>query len=134
MSDFKRISDKKVIHVWGCKDCNVEFEIPPTFYEEAGEPICNRCNRDMKYIETKIKVPRVMVFLEAGIVHDVMADSPAILRFIDYDTEGSDNIQKIHLVDKDNKLCKETHCVHIIKKDMDGIEDLEPFFKQKAIK
>lgn len=79
--------------------------------------------------------PRIIVFIEGGVVHDVMSDSPAQVRIIDYDVEGSDKVKKIRLVEEDGKsLSKKTYECHIYKCDLDGVEDLEPFFKQRSIK
>jgi ABC-type polysaccharide/polyol phosphate transport system ATPase subunit len=80
-------------------------------------------------------VPRVIMFIEGGVVHDVMSDAPVELRVIDYDTDGCDNVSNIRLVVEDGKtLSKNKHACHVLKYSLKGVEDVEPFFKQKSIK
>ncbi len=81
-----------------------------------------------------VRTPRVILFVEGGVVHDVMSDLPVEIRVIDYDVEGSDNIQHFRLVGANNKLVRGTQFAHISKYNLKGEEDLEPFFKQRAIK
>ena len=84
--------------------------------------------------DTLIRAPRVICFVEGGCVHDVMSDQPVTLRIVDYDVEGCDDVDKIHLVGENNVLNAESEDCHIIKYDLEGIEDLNPFFKQECIR
>lgn len=49
---MRKINDDNIIHKWRCPECGEEAYIPPTFYEEAGTPLCE-CT-DMNYIETQV--------------------------------------------------------------------------------
>lgn len=127
-SGYKKIKDEDVINVWTCHDCVVDVEVSPTFYEDAGTPMCKKCGRDMSYSETMVRTPRVILFVEGGVVHDAMSDTPVTLRIVDYDVEGQMGANFIKLPRGGKELC------YVSKYDLDGIEDLNPFFKQKAIK
>ena len=124
---MKKINDSDVVSVWTCHDCLIDVEISPTFYEDNGTPMC-KCGRDMSYSETKVREPRVILFVEGGVVHDVMADAPVTLRVIDYDVEGSDKYVMVKLPRGGKEAA------HVSKYDLEGIEDLKPFFRQKEIK
>jgi len=55
----RKIADNKVVSIWKCPECGHEAVIPPTFYGEAGSPMCSvnesKCNgQDMEYVETRI--------------------------------------------------------------------------------
>jgi hypothetical protein len=50
---WEKIKDCNILMVWGC--CNTIVEIPPTFYEKSGTPVCGICGKDMKYVETIIR-------------------------------------------------------------------------------
>ena len=57
---WKKIEDHKVRHIWKCEDedCNCnqeEIEVGPTFYTNAGTPICEN-GLDMTYQRTEINV------------------------------------------------------------------------------
>ena len=92
------------------------------------------CGGGLKRTGMYFKKPRVICFVEGGVVHDVMADQPVTLRIIDYDVDGCDDVDKIHLVGENNVLNAESEDCHIIKYDLEGIEDLNPFFKQECIR
>lgn len=100
-------------------------------------PVCNAikgsslCDTVCQQLSKAEKDPRVILFIEGGIIHDVMADAPVKIRIIDYDTEGSDRAKFIKLPGSEKG---EVERVHISKYDMAGIEDVEPFFKQKEIR
>lgn len=59
-SEWKKIADENVQHIWTCDsvDCPKYHEpvsVFPTFYAEAGEPVCGNCGQDMSYCHTEIK-------------------------------------------------------------------------------
>lgn len=76
-----------------------------------------------------MKKPRVIIFVEGGVVHDIMSDSPIEIRVVDYDVEGSDDYQTIKLSEG-----PETHDVRLSKYSLKGEEDLDFFFNQKGFK
>ena len=59
MSEWKKIEDSKVRHLWECQDEECENSevvmVNPTFYEENGTLVCY-CGEDMRYIRTEIKI------------------------------------------------------------------------------
>ncbi len=50
------IPDDRIRLVWGCPVCKKEACVPPTFFEESGEPMCfNECREEpMEYIRTEV--------------------------------------------------------------------------------
>ena len=59
-STWKTIKDCKVQHIWACDDeaCSrkdVPIIVPPTFYMDAGTPLCSYCGEDAVYQRTEIK-------------------------------------------------------------------------------
>ena len=62
MSDkWVTTADGAVRHVWvcgvdGCEDKGKEITIPPTFYADAGTPICGEDGHDMCYVRTEIRL------------------------------------------------------------------------------
>ena len=52
---WKKVSDTNVLMVWKCTsdDCALKG-VPPTFYEEAGTPVCEECGGDMSYSHTLV--------------------------------------------------------------------------------
>ena len=52
---MKRIEDYKVCMFWKCEDCDCVTEVPPTFYQNNGTPVCAECDRDMSYSHTEIE-------------------------------------------------------------------------------
>lgn len=56
---WKKIPDEQVRHVWRCKSSHCESKVTvyvdPSFYAEAGTPVCVECDGDMTYIRTEIK-------------------------------------------------------------------------------
>lgn len=58
----KIIADNKIFHIWECKRLGClndkETEIPPTFYQDNGTPICD-CGDDMTYVRTEVEVRSV---------------------------------------------------------------------------
>lgn len=129
MKQFISINKLNVRYVKKCCLCNGAFDDV-----KEGDSRCPKCKTLSLIVDdVLVQVPRVICFVEGGVVHDVMADQSAQLRIIDYDTEGSGNIQTIHLVEAENQLCDETQECHIGKWDLERIEDLDPFFNQEAI-
>ena len=124
MNDYVSIKKFDTINRQRCGKCSHEWN------GVCG--VCNKCGStvDIKSIDTLIKVPRVIAFVEGGVVHDVMANQPVQLRIIDYDTEGSGDVMNIKLPEGN----KEGVYVHVGKWNLKGVEDLDPFFKQKAIR
>lgn len=57
MENWKTIPDDKVCLVWKSGDCGCgkTAEVPPTFFEENGTPLCD-CGDDMVYVRTEIKI------------------------------------------------------------------------------
>ncbi len=57
---WKVIPDNQVFHHWKCKNRHCMKKescfVLPTFYQEAGTPVCDGCGNDMTYIETKVKI------------------------------------------------------------------------------
>ena len=51
-----RIDDEKIENHWECKECNEETTVFPTFYEEAGTPVCPKCGMDMEYSHTEVDI------------------------------------------------------------------------------
>ena len=56
---WTKIADSKVQMVWRCPVCEATVIVNPTFYEDAGTPICTSKNlscdgNDMKYVRTEI--------------------------------------------------------------------------------
>ena len=131
-SGYKKINNSDITSVWTCHYCLIGVKVEPSFYEDNGTPIC-KCGRDMSYSETQVRTPRVILFVEGGVIHDVMADASVTLRMIDYDVEGAD-ADKTKLIKLPGSVRGEKQVCAITKYDLDGIEDLNPFFKQKAIK
>jgi hypothetical protein len=60
------VSDTKVQSVWACKDkesCtqrNFKVFISPTFYTDAGTPMCGECGEDLTYSHTEVCVPAIV--------------------------------------------------------------------------
>jgi len=52
---WKKIKDKNIQHYWECKDCHKKAVISPDWYENNGTPVCDSCDRDMKYAYTRVK-------------------------------------------------------------------------------
>lgn len=56
--DYRVLPDSQVLLIWRCATCGMTAEVPPTFFEESGTPICHsdrECDgNDMKYIETRL--------------------------------------------------------------------------------
>ena len=52
------IPDNKLIAIWKCPKCGHEADIPPTFYENSGNPICDQFDEcegcEMTYVETRL--------------------------------------------------------------------------------
>jgi hypothetical protein len=53
---WKPIPDHEVLLIWksGHCGCDKTAEIPPTFFEENGTPLCD-CGDDMIYVRTEIQ-------------------------------------------------------------------------------
>lgn len=56
---WKKVNDYKVRHRWvhpDVADCGGEKEVfvDPSFYAEAGTPVCGECGADMVYAGTEI--------------------------------------------------------------------------------
>ena len=76
-----------------------------------------------------MKKPRVVIFIEGGVIHDIMSDSPIEIRVVDYDIEGSDDYTTIKLPEGSEK-----HEVRLSKYSLKGEENLNFFFNQKGFK
>lgn len=50
-----RVPDEDVWHVWACEKCESLIHVEPTFYGEAGTPVCEECGDDMEYSHTLVK-------------------------------------------------------------------------------
>lgn len=61
---WKVIADNKVRHIWSWPDGSHETAIDPTFYAEAGTPVCSGDDAeeagcegdDMVYVRTEVKI------------------------------------------------------------------------------
>lgn len=53
--NFDIIPDERVQCVWFCTSCGQYESVPPTFYQEAGTPVC--CDLDMHYCHTRVTRP-----------------------------------------------------------------------------
>ena len=57
----KAVADKNVFMVWKCGVCGQDAIVSPTFYADAGIPICTNTSEcegtDMDYVETRIVGP-----------------------------------------------------------------------------
>lgn len=126
---YKKIKDTEVWMLWECNICDASIEVGPGFYQDNGTPTCKKCGEDMGYIETQIKMPRIVIFTEGAVVQDAMSNMPAQVRIIDYNVSKKGNAKTIRLPEggERQKVC-------ISKFNLDGIEDMEPFFRQKDIK
>jgi hypothetical protein len=54
MSDWIKINDEKVIHVWIDDVLNEEVHVSPNYYQDNGEP-CDDCGDVLRYSHTLIK-------------------------------------------------------------------------------
>lgn len=50
------IPDEHVRHVWSCPEGCGTVDINPTFYGEAGEPMCEQCESEMEYTRTDVLI------------------------------------------------------------------------------
>lgn len=50
---YVEVDDSSVLNLWECQNC---AQVDPTFYEDAGAPICEECGEDMVYKKSLIKV------------------------------------------------------------------------------
>ena len=48
-------ADSDVRLRWQCKECMIEAIVPPTFFEDAGTPVCEECGEDMTYVQTLVR-------------------------------------------------------------------------------
>ena len=58
---WTKIDDSKVRHYWKCPECGEEAILEPSFYDDAGIPICTGTNMncegmDMCYVRTEILI------------------------------------------------------------------------------
>ena len=68
-TDRQIVKDEQVVNIWTCHqpDCSQNgehVEIPPTFYQESGNPMCSgevnqddeycECDRELSYVRTEI--------------------------------------------------------------------------------
>ena len=56
--NWRLIPDNRVRHVWKC-DCKKakETNVDPSFYADAGTPVCEECGDGLSYVRTEIKDP-----------------------------------------------------------------------------
>lgn len=56
--NWELIQDGRVRHVWKC-DCKKakEITVDPSFYADAGTPVCEECGEGLSYVRTEIKDP-----------------------------------------------------------------------------
>jgi formamidopyrimidine-DNA glycosylase len=54
MSDWIKINDENVLHVWINDETNEEVHVSPDFYQDNGEP-CDDCGEVLRYSHTLIK-------------------------------------------------------------------------------
>ena len=56
--NWRPIPDNKVRHVWKC-DCKKakEITVDPSFYADAGTPVCEECGGGLSYVRTETKDP-----------------------------------------------------------------------------
>ena len=85
-------------------------------------------------MKKKKSVPRVVLFVEGGVVHDIMSDQRVNVAVIDYDVEGSDNPQTITLPGSEEGRREMCH-IGIYKPSKDnrmcvGKKGIDAFWKQ----
>jgi hypothetical protein len=134
MKKYVKTNPTDVLLVYKCPDCNNKaYKTADDLFYKAMPvgPVCNKHAMPMQIVEVSVRPPRIIAFVEGGVVHDVMADAAVQFRIIDYDVEGSSRYKKIKLPGSDKG---ETELVHIYKYNLSGKEDMTPFFKQRAIK
>jgi len=49
------IQNDDVEALWTCAEHDIEVFLPPTFYADAGTPMCSECGEDMEYWGTWIR-------------------------------------------------------------------------------
>lgn len=52
------IEEKRVRHRWECAECNGHVYVEPWFYSEMGEPVCEKCERELEYIHTELEIEK----------------------------------------------------------------------------
>ena len=102
-------------------------------WELLGAPIMDAEGWPLQAM-VKTEDARMILFVEGGIIHDIMSNTPIQVRVIDYDVEGSDDYVQIRLVEDGNKLSETTQDARVLKHDLKGEEDLTPFFNQDTIR
>lgn len=53
---WHEIDDDDVQMTWECPDCGRVIEVSPTFYGDAGTPVCAECDIDMVYLYTEVRL------------------------------------------------------------------------------
>jgi hypothetical protein len=55
-TNWKKIPDNKVKHVWICTECNEKYDNTPDWYGRNGTPTCTDCDVDCKYSHTEVNI------------------------------------------------------------------------------
>jgi len=82
------IQDNRVRHVWKC-DCKKakKITVDPSFYADAGTPVCEECGEDLSYVRTEIledKDPRDLKKVLREFIGDIDATG-GVCKFEDTD-------------------------------------------------
>jgi len=56
--NWRSIPDNRVRHIWKCA-CkkSKEISVDPSFYADAGTPVCEKCGDGLSYVRTEIEDP-----------------------------------------------------------------------------
>jgi hypothetical protein len=89
---FRTIDDNQVRHVWKCtaEQCEAHNPlaiIPPTFYQENGEPLCE-CGEIMEYQGTQVAIPIIKVEVTGGVADVTECPECVEIEIVDHDNEG----------------------------------------------
>jgi hypothetical protein len=90
MKKFVKIDDNQIGHVW-CADCPCvdkveECRVPPTYFQESGEPSCGECGVPFWYSHTEIKPVTITVHVRGGVAYPPRRLPKHVnLRIVDHD-------------------------------------------------
>jgi hypothetical protein len=123
------IGENDIKVVWACCGCLMPSIHTLDYNPINNKPKCPECGSIMSYVETLVKKPRIIVFMEGRFITDIMSDLPAEVRTIDYDVKNTtDDTSKIILPGS----TLETEVV-VGRYSLEGEENMDDFFDQKEI-
>lgn len=53
------LKDEYIFTIWFCGECKLTCEVPITFFQDNGTPVCINCDKDMLYKSTELEIPGV---------------------------------------------------------------------------